>query len=348
MVPPVLTAQSYKEGPGHDGPSFSAMVLIDGVKAVEVYDGAFGGEFEYRWQTTDPDQRNAWQEVIRQAGIDWGLRDTRDYCWTDEQKAHMRAHRTENPIPPLEGAGQDGTPWTPYSGINRDCLIDDLMEPLRDRKQMIRRCAKSIPYRLPNAPRGEWQLVTTGQVGRGVPRHPAGPAGQVAPRRGPHHRDLRTRSLEGEAAPVPPRPRHRRLQRRCEMTRSFDTPLCRLIAADVQEALKSVGEKHGMTITYEGGRYGDFTLDMKVKATITTEGGQPGDFAKHARLIGLPEDCWGKTFVSLGSGESATITGIKLSRRKYPVSATTERGRQIKCPVAMVKHGLEMAAGGAK
>jgi len=132
------------------------------------------------------------------------------------------------------------------------------------------------------------------------------------------------------------------------MTRSFDTPLCRLIAADVVEALKAVGEKHGMTITYEGGRYGDYTLDMKLKATITTEGGQPGDFAKHARLIGLPEDCWGKTFVSLGSGESATITGIKLSRRKYPVSATTERGRQIKCPVAMVKHGLEMAAGGAK
>jgi hypothetical protein len=157
---PVLTATSYKEGPGHDGPSFSAMVLIDGVKAVEVYDGAFGGEFEYRWQTTDPDQRNAWQEVIRQAGIDWGLRDTGDYCWTDEQKAHMRAHRTENPIPPLEGAGQDGKPWTPYPGINRDCLIDDLMGPLRDRKQMIRYCSKNIPYRLPDAPPGEWMRVT--------------------------------------------------------------------------------------------------------------------------------------------------------------------------------------------
>jgi hypothetical protein len=127
------------------------------------------------------------------------------------------------------------------------------------------------------------------------------------------------------------------------MTRTFDKPLCRLLAADVEEALKAVGEKYGMTFSYEGGRYGDYTLDMKLKATIATAGGQPGDFAQHARLIGLPEDCWGKTFLSLASGQTCTITGIKLNRRKYPVSATTEGGRQIKCPVDMVTHGLKMA-----
>ena len=135
------------------------------------------------------------------------------------------------------------------------------------------------------------------------------------------------------------------------MTRTFDKPLCRLLASEVEEALKALGEKHGMTFSYQGGRYGDYTLDFKMKASITIEGGQPADFAANARLIGLPEDCWGKTFVSLASGQTATITGIKLNRRKYPVSATTEAGRNIKCPVAMVTHGLQMAenaAGGAK
>jgi hypothetical protein len=158
---PVLTAQSYKEGPGHDGaPCWTAMVLIDGVKAVEIYDGSYGGEFDYRWQTTDSTQRNEWQEVIRQAGIDWMLNETGEYSYTDQQKAHVRAHRAECPIPPLEGAGRDGGPWTPLEGCSRDCAIDDVVEPLRDRKQMIRYCANGIPYRLPDAPRGEWQRVT--------------------------------------------------------------------------------------------------------------------------------------------------------------------------------------------
>jgi hypothetical protein len=158
---PVLTAQSYKEGPGHDGaPCWTAMVLIDGVKAVEIYDGSYGGEFDYRWQTTDREQRRAWEEVVRQAGIDWMLTETGEYSYTDEQKAHVRAHRAECPIPPLEGAGRDGGPWTPLEGCSRDCAIDDVVEPLRDRKQMIRYCANGIPYRLPDAPRGEWQRVT--------------------------------------------------------------------------------------------------------------------------------------------------------------------------------------------
>jgi len=158
---PVLTATSYKEGPGHDGaPAWTAMVLIDGVKAVEVYDASWGGEFDYRWQTTDPEQRKAWMEIVRQAGIDWLLDQTGEYSDTDEQKAHLRDHRHENPIPPLEGGGDDGGPWTPLDRCGQDCAIDDVVEPLRERKQMIRRCAKSIPYRLPDAPKGEWQLVT--------------------------------------------------------------------------------------------------------------------------------------------------------------------------------------------
>jgi hypothetical protein len=158
---PVLTATSYKEGPGHDGAkAWTAMVLIDGVKAVEVYDASWGGGYDYTYQTKDPEQREAWMEVIRQAGIDWLLNETGEYADTDEQKAHLRAHRHEDPIPPLEGAGRDGGPWTPLTGCGQDCAIDDLMEPLRDRKQMIRYCANGIPYRLPDAPRGEWQRIT--------------------------------------------------------------------------------------------------------------------------------------------------------------------------------------------
>ncbi len=66
------------------------------------------------------------------------------------------------------------------------------------------------------------------------------------------------------------------------------------------------------------------------------------DFAKAARQIGLPEDCLGKTFKHWGT--TLTITGIRTSRWRYPVSVQGPQGGKYKMDVASVLNGLGQAA----
>lgn len=90
------------------------------------------------------------------------------------------------------------------------------------------------------------------------------------------------------------------------------------LSAEAFEALQKVAAQHGMALQRESGRLSDTSFTFKVQ----TASGVPADYALHARLIGIPEDSYGKTFTVRGT--RYTITGIKLSRRKYPVSPLQE------------------------
>ena len=61
-------------------------------------------------------------------------------------------------------------------------------------------------------------------------------------------------------------------------------------------------------------------------------------FALKARLLGLPEDCLGKTIVSCG--KKVTIVGIDMKRHKYPVLITGVQGGQYILDVASTLSAL--------
>ena len=122
----------------------------------------------------------------------------------------------------------------------------------------------------------------------------------------------------------------------------FDRPLVRQISDEAQAALEAVAAKYGMTLSRGNGRFSPDRLTVKFDFCMAAEGGAPADFARKAAMIGLPEDCFGKEFLS--GGRRFRITEINLRRRKYPVSGEGPQGGRYKFTADTVKWGLERAA----
>ena len=125
----------------------------------------------------------------------------------------------------------------------------------------------------------------------------------------------------------------------------IDRSLVNLLSGEAEKALQAIAANHGLTLKRERGRFTDTTFTPKFVFALTTESGQPVDFASHAKLIGLPADCWGQRFTHYG--REFTVTGIKLSRHKYPVSGTGPQGGSYKFTIDNVLKGLDLS-GGAK
>lgn len=104
--------------------------------------------------------------------------------------------------------------------------------------------------------------------------------------------------------------------------------------------LKSVAQQYGLDLVPERSTYGPNSLTFKVTFRTMTDAGQPGDFAAKAARVGLPSDCWGKTFVA--RGELYIVRDIKPRNRKYPVIADRKSdGSSFKWAVHAVRNGLQ-------
>jgi len=114
------------------------------------------------------------------------------------------------------------------------------------------------------------------------------------------------------------------------------------------EALKSVGEELGISIEVHGSisyTHGGEEANAKLKLLSITVGndGQEAvhdpeaeDFKRFASLYGFKPEDLGRQFTS--RGKTFEITGLKLSRKKYPVSAReVGTDRQYKFPATDVK-----------
>lgn len=123
----------------------------------------------------------------------------------------------------------------------------------------------------------------------------------------------------------------------------FTKPVVRALGPQVEGLLQDFCRKNGLTATYEGGRFSEDEFTMKVTLRTATNDAMgtltPAQFKRDAVLLGLPEDCLGKT--TLVDGVGYKITGIHLNRPKYPVSVTQlSTGRRIKMQAASVLRGL--------
>jgi hypothetical protein len=94
---------------------------------------------------------------------------------------------------------------------------------------------------------------------------------------------------------------------------------------EIEDALKGVSEKHGITMKLGNGHFGGLRGDYKLELTTAGEDGataESQDFERHASAFGLRPEWYGKTFQ--GNGSTYTITAIYPRKRKMPIGVTRE------------------------
>ena len=119
-----------------------------------------------------------------------------------------------------------------------------------------------------------------------------------------------------------------------EMTRKN----LRELSAAMAEALAGIEERFSVKFAVGGGRYSESEVTYKVTASAVGENGETysreaEEFTKYAGTYGLKPEWLGEEFSS--NGKKFRITGLKPSRRKYPVSAVNiASGKSYKFPAS--------------
>ncbi len=115
----------------------------------------------------------------------------------------------------------------------------------------------------------------------------------------------------------------------------------RAIAADINAALETVGEKHGITLTTGNSTYSDRDFTMRLKGVVCVgDDGEAIDgdqliFERESILIGVSADKYGTTFDNLG--KTFTICGLNRKAKKYPIIAKDAAGKKYKFPAAVAQ-----------
>lgn len=118
-----------------------------------------------------------------------------------------------------------------------------------------------------------------------------------------------------------------------------------VLSGDLRQAVKEVGEKHNVKVTLGTMRYGDADVTCKLTGLdMDATGGKNQeelDYEKRHHYYGLPADGIGREFDHFG--KTFVITGLKPTRRKYPVSAKNAEGKGFKFPAKAVIDGIKSA-----
>ncbi len=100
----------------------------------------------------------------------------------------------------------------------------------------------------------------------------------------------------------------------------FSKEICRQMAVEMEQALKSIGEKYGVAITPAGGTFSSTEWTTKFKVTCSGEQGEWNakvDFSRLCAVYGLSPDDFGKE-VTYGF-KRYRIVGIRPRRSVYPI-----------------------------
>ena len=104
----------------------------------------------------------------------------------------------------------------------------------------------------------------------------------------------------------------------------FDTVILNTLRTEMNEALKGIAEKYGMTISAEKATYGSTYASFKVELALTKEDGtvlskEAEAFRMYANLFGMKPDDLGREFEV--AGKRYKLAGYMASKRKFPFLA---------------------------
>jgi hypothetical protein len=125
------------------------------------------------------------------------------------------------------------------------------------------------------------------------------------------------------------------------MIKQFDRNNLKVLRADIDAALKAVGEKHGIVLTCGNASFLPTTATLKVECATKAADGQivtreAEDFKRYAAMIGMQPSDLGKTFRQ--NGKTFKIEGYNSKARTMPIIAKdVASGRGYKFSIETVK-----------
>ncbi len=111
--------------------------------------------------------------------------------------------------------------------------------------------------------------------------------------------------------------------------------LLKILREEIDQALKTVGEKHGLEFQAGSASFSGNNFTFKLAGSMIGEDGKAvtkevETFKAFAKLYGLQPEDLGKEFTR--HGRRFTICGLKMSAKKYPIMATRDDGERFKFP----------------
>jgi hypothetical protein len=124
----------------------------------------------------------------------------------------------------------------------------------------------------------------------------------------------------------------------------MDRETVKTIAAKVEDAVRAIGEEHGVQIKYKGGNYTESSAVLKLEVAEIRGGEavtrEAEDFRRYASLFGLRPEDLGREFKDW-SGDAYKVVGAKPNSRKYPILVKNlTSGKTFKFPEGRVQAAL--------
>ena len=121
--------------------------------------------------------------------------------------------------------------------------------------------------------------------------------------------------------------------------KTIDARECRILSEELVAVIQQAMDKHGLAVSYTGGRYGGPTATLSFKLDVPAIAEKVAN--KDGELVGAKFSV-GHVFES--NGYQYKVTGFNLRRPKYPVSAErASNGKGYKFPVEAVNRQIELA-----
>ena len=127
------------------------------------------------------------------------------------------------------------------------------------------------------------------------------------------------------------------------MLKEFNSVNLKDLGKDIEEALKLISAKHGITIEVGNMSYSPTTCNIKLKAVITGEDKSEEaimkvEWSAKASRYGFKASDFGRSFKI--DGKMFTISGVRPKNRSYPIIGTDANGKNYKFTSSMVREGL--------
>ncbi len=125
----------------------------------------------------------------------------------------------------------------------------------------------------------------------------------------------------------------------------LDSQALRVMAQDIEEALRAVAEKHSLVITTGKIKYSDFTADIVLKVALQTgDSEEPLDvyaleYKQFAHLFSLQQEWLFQTYRA-ANGTTYKVVGLKYANRRYPVICESETGKRYKMTEDQIKQAF--------
>lgn len=108
----------------------------------------------------------------------------------------------------------------------------------------------------------------------------------------------------------------------------MDRQQAKQMGEEIKSALRTIAEKHNMTLEYRGGTFSD--TDYKPRATFTGKGAdgksrEEKEWELYYKMLGLEKEWLGEV-VTLSNGKDVIITGLDMKKTKFPVMAEDDNG----------------------